>query len=165
MRLLWPLLTPRDVLPRWPFSHKARSPQVRTRSFTAQPPDLRLLSFGHKSFAVIGLLALLGVASLSGSCSSARGFAPCFLPTLGRPHAVALRFVRYGQLSGGLPPPRSRPCWAHQRKGPHAAGPNPPPRIYLLPATAPAEVGESEACSPAAEAPGKRDHRQPQHQQ
>jgi len=31
---------------------------------------------------------------LSSSCSSARSFAPRFLPTLGRPHAVALRFVR-----------------------------------------------------------------------
>jgi hypothetical protein len=28
---------------------------------------------------------------LSGSCSSARGFAPRFLPTIGHPHAVALR--------------------------------------------------------------------------
>ena len=49
---------------------------------------------------------------LSGSCSSARGFAPRFLPTLGHPHAVALRFVRCGQLTGGLAPPRVRPCWA-----------------------------------------------------
>jgi len=28
--------------------------------------------------------------------------------------AVALRFVRCGQLTGELPPPSSRPCWAHQ---------------------------------------------------
>ena len=48
---------------RRPFRHKARSPQVRTRSFTAQPPDLRRLSLDHESFAVIGLLALLGTAS------------------------------------------------------------------------------------------------------
>ena len=27
--------------PRHPFRHKARSPQVRTHSFSAQPPDLR----------------------------------------------------------------------------------------------------------------------------
>src|SRR5258705_1429664 len=40
-RTLWPLLTPRSVSPRRPFSHEARSPQVRTHSFTAQPPDLR----------------------------------------------------------------------------------------------------------------------------
>src|SRR5229473_1530892 len=54
---------------------------------------------------------------VSGSCPSVRGFAPCFLPTLGRPHAVALRFVRCGQLTGGLTPPRSRPCWAHMKTG------------------------------------------------
>jgi hypothetical protein len=48
---------------------------------------------------------------ISGSCPSARGFAPRFLPTLGRPHAVALRFARCGQLRGTCTP-RSRPCWA-----------------------------------------------------
>ena len=41
MRLLWPLLTSRSGLHRRPFGHRARSPQVRTHSFTAQPPDLR----------------------------------------------------------------------------------------------------------------------------
>src|SRR5260370_24210276 len=40
-QLLWPLLTSRSVLRRCPFRHQARSPQVRTRSFPAQPPDLR----------------------------------------------------------------------------------------------------------------------------
>lgn len=34
-------LTSRSYLRRRPFRHKARSPQVRTQSFTAQPPDLR----------------------------------------------------------------------------------------------------------------------------
>ena len=53
---------------------------------------------------------------LSGFCSSARGFAPRFLPAFGRPRAAALRFTRRGQLVGGLPPPRLRPCWAHHRK-------------------------------------------------
>ena len=62
-QLLWPLLTPRSASPRRPFSHEARSPQVRTRSFTAQPPDLRRLSLDHKSFAECCLLALLGTAS------------------------------------------------------------------------------------------------------
>ena len=51
-----------------------------------------------------------------GSCPSARGFATRFLPTLGRPHAVALHFVRCGQLTEGLPPSRSRPCRAHNKK-------------------------------------------------
>ena len=57
-------------------------------------------------------------ALLSGSCSSARSFAPRFLPTLGRPHAVALRFARCDQLTMGFAPIRVRPCWAHHEKGP-----------------------------------------------
>jgi len=40
-RLLRPRLTSRSMSPRRPFRHKARSPQVRTHSFPAQPPDLR----------------------------------------------------------------------------------------------------------------------------
>jgi tetratricopeptide (TPR) repeat protein len=52
---------------------------------------------------------------LSGSCSSARNFAPRFLPTLGRPHAVALHFTHCDQLVTGLAPVRVRPCWAHNK--------------------------------------------------
>src|SRR6478735_12241550 len=37
-------------LARRPFRHKARSPQVRTLFFSVRPPDLRRLSFGHRSF-------------------------------------------------------------------------------------------------------------------
>ncbi len=63
LQLLRPLLTSRSGSPRRPFRHKARSPQVRTRSFPAQPPHLRRLTLGHKSFAVDSLLALVGNAS------------------------------------------------------------------------------------------------------
>ena len=63
LRLLWPLLTSCSGFHRRPFRHKARSPQVRTRSFTAQPPDLRRLILDHNSFAVSCLLALIGTAS------------------------------------------------------------------------------------------------------
>jgi hypothetical protein len=61
-RLLRPLLTSRSGWRRRPFRHKARSPQVRTQSFPAQPPDLRSLIFDHKSFAIFGSLALIGFA-------------------------------------------------------------------------------------------------------
>ena len=44
MRLLRPLLTSRSGSHRRPFRHEARSPQVRTHSFPAQPPDLRRLA-------------------------------------------------------------------------------------------------------------------------
>jgi hypothetical protein len=54
----------------------------------------------------------------SGSCTSARGFAPRFLPTVGRSPAVAVRFDRDDFLSAGLPPARQRPCWAHKHQRP-----------------------------------------------
>jgi hypothetical protein len=38
--------------------------------------------------------------------------------TLGRPHAVALRFARRDQLATGLAPVGVRPCWAHKGKTP-----------------------------------------------
>jgi hypothetical protein len=42
--LLRPLLTSRSGTSRRPFRHKARSPQVRTHTFIAQPPHLRHLA-------------------------------------------------------------------------------------------------------------------------
>ncbi len=48
----------------------------------------------------------------SGCCTSAHGFTPRFLPTLGRPHAVAVRFDPDALLSAGLASARHRPCWA-----------------------------------------------------
>ena len=61
-RLLRPLLTSRSASRRRAFTHKARSPRVRTHSFTARPPDLRRLILDHKSFATSGPLALIGTA-------------------------------------------------------------------------------------------------------
>ena len=88
--LLRPLLTSRSTLLRRPFRHKARSPQVRTQSFTAQPPDLRCLNFDHKSFAVACLLTLFGFASY-----------PVFVHRLtvslhaSSPHSVTLMQLRF----------------------------------------------------------------------
>ena len=62
MRLLRPLLTSRSGLRRRPFRRQARSHQVRAHSFAAQPPNLRRPIFGHNSFAVSCLLALIGNA-------------------------------------------------------------------------------------------------------
>jgi hypothetical protein len=47
------------------------------------------LPLDHESFAVIGPLALVG--SAFDPVLAARSFAPRFLPTINRPHAVALR--------------------------------------------------------------------------
>jgi hypothetical protein len=98
------------------FTHEARSPQVRTHSFITQPPDLRRLSFDHQSFAVFGLLALLGTAFYLVLVHRLMIYAPRFLPTIGHPHAVALHFACCGQLTAGLAPAGVRPCWAHQKK-------------------------------------------------
>lgn len=43
-------------------------------------------------------------------------YAQRFLPTFGRPHAVALHFFRCDQLKAGLSPTGVRPCWAHKVK-------------------------------------------------
>src|SRR5512145_3209952 len=99
---------------RLPFRNKARSPQVRTHTFSAQPPHLRRLAFGHKSFVVSGPLALLGNAFYAVLVHRLALYAPRFLPTLGRPHAVALHFAHCDQLAAGLAPAGGRPCWAHQ---------------------------------------------------
>src|SRR5690606_36194412 len=107
-RLLRPLLTSRSALRRGPFRPEARSPQVRTRPFSARPPDLRRLSLDHRSFAVSCPLAPLGVASYRVLVHRPTDYAPRFLPTVGRPSAVALRSDWDGLLSAGLAPAGSR---------------------------------------------------------
>ena len=101
---------------RRPFRREARSPQVRTHTFIAQPPHLRHPSLGHKSFMVSCPLALLGNAFYSVLVHRLTIYAPRFLPTLGRPCAVALHFARCDQLAAGLAPAGVRPCWAHMKK-------------------------------------------------
>ncbi len=103
---------------RRPFRREARSPQVRTHSFIAQPPDLRHHSLGHKGFAVSCPLALLDSAFYPVLVHRLAIYAPRFLPTLGHPYAVALHFAHCDQLAGGLAPPGVRPCWAHTKNPP-----------------------------------------------
>ena len=116
-QLLWPLLTSRSAArPTWPFqtqgeiSPDKNNPLPRTTAgFT--PPELWSRELRDHWLARPARHRLL-----SSFCSSARGFAPRFLQTLGRPHALAARFDRCDLLSGGLPPPRCCPCWAYQRR-------------------------------------------------
>ena len=83
-----------STLLRRPFRHKARSPQVRTQSFTAQPPDLRCRNLDHESFAVFGLLALFDIASY-----------PVFVHRLtvslhaSFPHSVTLMQLRFASFA------------------------------------------------------------------
>lgn len=94
LRLLRPLLTSRSGLRRRPFRRKTRSPQVRTQSFPAQPPDLRRLILDHKSFTVHCPLALIGVA-----------FYPVLVHRLAvslhvsSPRSVALPQLRFASLA------------------------------------------------------------------
>ena len=122
--LLRPRLTSRSAsCARRPFRREARSPQVRTLSFAARSPDLRRLSLDHRGFAVICPLAPLDVASYPVLCSSTRGFAPRFLPTVGRPSAVA-RSLRSGWSPfGGTCTRKTAPMLgAQMTKAPAALG-------------------------------------------
>ena len=67
----------------------------------------------HESFTVSCPLALLGSAFYPVLVHRLAIYAPRFLPTFGRPHAVALHFARCDQLTAGLAPAGVRPCWAH----------------------------------------------------
>ena len=82
------------------------------RTTTASTP----LRLGHESFAVYGPIALLGSAFYAVLVHRLAIYAPYFLPTLGHPHAVVLRFARCDQLAAGLAPAGVRPCWAHHKK-------------------------------------------------
>ena len=126
--LLRPLLTSRSVSPRRPFSHEARSPQVRTRSFTAQPPDLRHLALTtrasqnvacspcsaspHIQFLSIGsrLRSTLPPHTQSPSCSCAS--LRLLWPTYGRTSTSKIapmlgahnRLLSYARPAAGLAP-------------------------------------------------------------
>jgi hypothetical protein len=67
-----------------------RSPEVSSAAFRASPPNLRFASLMEMGFAITHPLARRS-RLLSGFCSSARTFAPRFLPTPPRDDALALR--------------------------------------------------------------------------
>jgi hypothetical protein len=110
--LLWPLLTSRSACA-WPF-------QAQSEISPGKNTTLAHITAGStlSGFRTIGASRFLARSPprpglVSGSCSSARGFATRFLPTLGHPCAVAVRFDRDGLLSAGLAPAGLRPCWTH----------------------------------------------------
>ena len=88
--------------------------------------------FDHKSFADFCPFALLGSALYAVLVHRLMIYASRFLPTIGRPHAVALGFARCGQLATGLAPVGVRPCWAHKMKGLFAPGSSKPGSQALL---------------------------------
>jgi hypothetical protein len=68
-----------------------RSPAIRLTAFNAQPPNLPPAPLRDVDFAVIGQL-VRHRSLISGSCPSARVFAPRFLQTSPRDDALALRY-------------------------------------------------------------------------
>ena len=74
------------------------SPGKGTRPFTAQPPHLRRLALGHKSFAVACLLALAGAASNAIRVPRLTVYAPRFLHA-SSPRSVALTQLRFTCLA------------------------------------------------------------------
>jgi hypothetical protein len=85
---------------------------------TAAPTPLRL---GHKSFTVFGPLALPGSAFYAVLVHRLAIYAPRFLPTLGRPRAVALHSIRCDQLMATYTS-RSAPMLGAQNKKRRPAG-------------------------------------------
>ena len=120
-RLLRPLLTSRLRLSPPPFQAQSEiSPGKNailprtTAAFT--PPEPRPQELRSHLPARPARRRLV-----SSSCPSARGFASCFLPTLGRPRAVALRFVRCGQLTDFHPQDRAHAGRTRKRQRRNAA--------------------------------------------
>ncbi len=112
--LLRPRLTSRSALtlafPRRPFRREARSPQVRTLSFTARSPGLRRLSLGHRSFADPCPLAPLVGASYPVSVRRPAVSLPASFP-----RSVALAQLRFASI--GMTSSRSD---FHQQDSAHA---------------------------------------------
>ena len=111
--LLRPLLTSRSVFRRRPFGREARPPQVKAAVLRHATGRFTAPSFGHESFAARCPLALVVTASHLLSVRRPVTSFPASFPRLGHPAAVAVPFVRCGQLTVGLSPPGQRPCWAH----------------------------------------------------
>ena len=107
-QLLRPLLTSRSSRDYRPFGHEGISPSKNAflHCTSAGSTPLRL---DHESFVVTCPLALLGSAFYPVLVHRLAIYAPRFLPTLGRPHAVALHFARCDQLATGLAPVGLRP--------------------------------------------------------
>ena len=103
---------------RRPFRRKARSPQVRTHSFIAQPPHLRRLAWVTKASRFRARSPCSAAPSMRFLFIGSRFTLRACLPTFGHPHAAALHFAYCDQLAGELAHPGVRPCWAHTEKGP-----------------------------------------------
>ena len=153
-RLLRPLLTSRSGSSPSPFQAQGEISPGKNAILHRTAAAFTSPTLGHESFAVHCLLALLGAASDAVRVPRLAVYAPRFLPTLGRPHAVALRFARCGQLGRGLAPPRSRPCWAQSSRGRgHPRRPLTPPYVRFRIRRFNNTLESAGGCPPARPAP------------
>ena len=114
-QLLWPLLTSRSGSAPSPFQAQGEISPGKNALLHRTTAGFTPLRLGHESFAASCPLALLGSAFYPVLVHRLTVYASRFLPTLSHPCAVALHFVRCGQLTGGLAPPGVRPCRAHKK--------------------------------------------------
>ena len=92
--LLRPLLTSRSGLHRRPFSHRARSPRVRTHTFTAQSPHLRRFALVTRALQIGACSPCLTAPSMRFlSIDSRFTFHASF------PHSVTLMQLRFTSLT------------------------------------------------------------------
>jgi len=92
--LLRPLLTSRSGLHRRPFSHRARSPRVRTHTFTAQSPHLRHLALVTRALQIGACSPCLAAPSMRFLFIDSR-----FTLHASFPHSVALMQLRFTSLA------------------------------------------------------------------
>ena len=88
--LCW-LLTP--VRHRHPFRRKVRSPQVRTHSFTAQPPEIHHLTLNTRASWFLAQLPCLAVPHIRFLYIGSQ-----FMLRASSPHSVALMQLRFASL-------------------------------------------------------------------
>lgn len=113
VRLLWPLLTSRSGLKPLPFQALCEISPGKNALLHRTTAEFTLSCLDHESFAETCPLTLLNSALYPVLVHRLTIYAPRFLPTLGRPYAVALHFICCDQLMAGLTPAGVRPYRAH----------------------------------------------------
>ncbi len=94
LELLRPLLTSRSSMRCRPFRHKARSPQVRTHSFIAQPPDLRHFALITRASRFLARSPCLAAPSIRFLFIGSQ-----FMLHASSPHSVTLVQLRFTSLA------------------------------------------------------------------
>ena len=94
LELLRPLLTSRSSMRCRPFRHEARSPQVRTQTFIAQPPHLRRFALVTRASRFDARSPCLAAPSMQFLSIGSR-----FTLHASSPHSVTLMQLRFTSLT------------------------------------------------------------------